>query len=106
MTRRPSILKFEGCYHGHVEALDSAGLEAEGLGGPLAVGASPGAASETLVAIFNDIDSVKSLFAQYPDQIAGVDDQPYGKHGRGGSESHLPIPVGGFVRRPGSLTDF
>ncbi len=76
VTRRPRILKFEGCYHGHVEALDSAGLEAEGLGGPLAVGASPGAASETLVAIFNDIDSVKSLFAQYPDQIAGVIIEP------------------------------
>jgi glutamate-1-semialdehyde 2,1-aminomutase len=76
VTRRPRILKFEGCYHGHVEALDSAGLEAESLGGALAVGASPGAANETLVAIFNDIESVRSLFAQHPDQIAGVIIEP------------------------------
>lgn len=75
-TRRPRILKFEGCYHGHVECLDSVGLEADQLGGPLALGASPGSASETLVATFNNLDSVDELLRSHPDQVAAVIVEP------------------------------
>ncbi|CAN0361749.1 unnamed protein product, partial [Phaeothamnion confervicola] len=76
VTRRPRIMKFEGGYHGHVECLDSAGAEAEELGGPLALGASPGAAAETLVATYNDLASVEQLFSQYPGEIAAVIVEP------------------------------
>lgn len=72
VTRRPRIMKFEGCYHGHVECLDSVGIEAEENGGPLALGASPGAAAETVVADFNDLEKVKALFEQYPGEIAAA----------------------------------
>lgn len=72
VTRRPRILKFEGCYHGHVECLDSVGLEAEELGGALALGASPGSAAETLIAEFNNLESVARLLETHPDQVAAV----------------------------------
>ena len=60
-TGRSRILKFEGNYHGHVECLDAAGEEARELGGPLALGASPALAAETLVARTNDLASVEAL---------------------------------------------
>jgi glutamate-1-semialdehyde 2,1-aminomutase len=76
VTRRARILKFEGGYHGHVECLDSAGAEAEEMGGPLALGASPGAAHETLVATYNDLASVRALFSKYPREIAAIIVEP------------------------------
>lgn len=75
-TGRPRIVKFEGCYHGHVECLDSVGLEADELGGPLALGASPGSAAETLVAHFNDLASVRSLLEIHHRQVAAVIIEP------------------------------
>ena len=72
VTRRPRIMKFEGCYHGHVECLDAAGIEAQENGGPLALGASPGAVAETVIADFNDLQSVSDLFAKYPGEIAAA----------------------------------
>jgi glutamate-1-semialdehyde 2,1-aminomutase len=71
-TGRARILKFAGCYHGHVECLDASGEEADLAGGPLALGASPGAAGETLVAIFNDLASVERIFAQHASELAAV----------------------------------
>ncbi len=70
------ILKFEGCYHGHVECLDSVGLEADELGGPLALGASPGSAAETLVADFNDLTSVLRLLEAHGHEVAAVIIEP------------------------------
>lgn len=60
-TARSRIVKFEGNYHGHVECLDAAGQEAEDLGGPLALGASPALAAETLIARYNDLASLEGL---------------------------------------------
>jgi glutamate-1-semialdehyde 2,1-aminomutase len=60
-TGRSRILKFEGNYHGHVECLDAAGQEADDLGGPLKLGASPALAAETLIARYNDLNSVEAL---------------------------------------------
>lgn len=71
-TGRARILKFEGCYHGHVECLDASGEEAERAGGPLALGASPGAARETLVATFNDLASVERIFERHAGELAAV----------------------------------
>lgn len=69
VRRRPGILKFEGCYHGHVECLDAAGLEAEEAGGPLALGASPGAVAETRIARYNDLSSVEEAL---DDDVAAI----------------------------------
>ncbi len=71
-TGRARILKFEGCYHGHVECLDASGEEAARAGGPLALGASPGAAGETLVATFQDLASVEEVFAAHAGSLAAV----------------------------------
>lgn len=75
-TRRARILKFEGCYHGHVECLDAVGLEAEANGGALALGASPGSAGETLVADFNSLESVEKLLRQHFREVAAVIVEP------------------------------
>lgn len=71
-TGRPKIVKFEGCYHGHVAPLDAAGLEAEEAGGPVALGTTPAVVADTLLATFGDLDSVRTLFEQNPEQIACV----------------------------------
>ncbi len=71
-TGRPKIVKFEGCYHGHVAPLDAAGIEAEEAGGPVALGTTPAVVADTLLATFGDLDSVRQLFEQNPDQIACV----------------------------------
>lgn len=75
-TRKARILKFEGCYHGHVECLDSVGVEAEELGGPLALGASPGSAAETLLAVFNDLESARTVLQAHHREVAAVIVEP------------------------------
>ncbi|MBN9418921.1 MAG: glutamate-1-semialdehyde 2,1-aminomutase [Candidatus Eremiobacteraeota bacterium] len=75
-TGKARIVKFEGCYHGHVECLDSVGIEAEELGGPLALGASPGSAAETLIATFNDLASVRTILQAHHQEVAAVIIEP------------------------------
>ena len=97
--RRPRILKFEGCYHGHVECLDAAGLEADLAGGPLPLGASPGAAAETLIARFNDVDSAARLLSEHPGEVAAILVEPVT-----GSMGVIP-PEPGFLEGLRELCD-
>ncbi len=76
-TKRNKLVKFEGCYHGHADhLLIKAGSGALTFGVPSSPGVPESIASETLTATYNDLESVKNLFTQYPDQIAAVIVEP------------------------------
>jgi glutamate-1-semialdehyde 2,1-aminomutase len=71
------MIKFRGGYHGHADAfLVEAGSGAATLGVPSSPGVTEGAARDTLVAEFNDLDSVRALFEKDPDGIAAVFVEP------------------------------
>lgn len=72
-TGRNKIIKFDGCYHGHADyLLVKAGSGAATLGAPDSAGVPESFAKETLIARFNDINSVKTLLEQYSNEIACV----------------------------------
>ena len=76
-TKKNKIIKFEGCYHGHADhLLIKAGSGALTFGEPSSPGVPENIASETLVAQYNDIDSVKKLIANC-DDIAAVIIEPF-----------------------------
>jgi len=76
-TGRHKIVKFEGCYHGHSDALlVQAGSGVATLGLPDSPGVTPGATADTLSVRYNDLDAVQSLFLVYPEQIAAVIVEP------------------------------
>ncbi len=77
-TRRSKIIKFEGCYHGHVDSLlVKAGSGALTLGHPDSAGIPDGFAAETIVLPYNDLVAVEAAFEAHPDQIAGIIVEPY-----------------------------
>jgi glutamate-1-semialdehyde 2,1-aminomutase len=77
VTNRSGIVKFEGCYHGHGDSfLIKAGSGALTLGVPDSPGVPPGSAADTLVARYNDLDSVQALFEANPDRIAAIIVEP------------------------------
>ena len=72
-TGKEKIIKFEGCYHGHADFfLIKAGSGALTLGVPTSPGVTKGNAADTLIADFNDIDSVKKLIHANRKEIAAV----------------------------------
>jgi glutamate-1-semialdehyde 2,1-aminomutase len=76
-TKRDRIIKFQGCYHGHADAfLVQAGSGALTFGLPDSPGVTRGASADTLIASYNDLDSVHSLFAANKDGIAAVIVEP------------------------------
>ncbi len=76
-TGREKIVKFAGCYHGHGDMLlVQAGSGVATLGLPDSPGVPPGATRDTLVATYNDLDSVRALFDAHGDEIAGVIVEP------------------------------
>nr|WP_241747951.1 glutamate-1-semialdehyde 2,1-aminomutase [Microbacterium aquimaris] len=75
VTGRKYLLKFQGCFHGWHDAVArnvASSAEKAYTRDPLSAGILDDALDSTLVAEFNDLDSVKELFAAYPDQIAAV----------------------------------
>ena len=76
-TKRNKIVKFAGCYHGHSDAmLVKAGSGVMTAGIPDSAGVPAGCTEDTMTAVYNDIDSVKAIFDQYPEQIAAVIVEP------------------------------
>ncbi|UKO98686.1 glutamate-1-semialdehyde 2,1-aminomutase [Nostoc sp. UHCC 0870] len=72
-TNREKVIKFEGCYHGHADMfLVKAGSGVATLGLPDSPGVPKSATVSTLTAPYNDLEAVKALFEQNPDQISGV----------------------------------
>jgi len=72
-TGREKVIKFEGCYHGHADMfLVKAGSGVATLGLPDSPGVPKSVTSNTLTAPYNDLEAVKQLFAENPDQISGV----------------------------------
>ena len=77
VTGRDCIVKFEGCYHGHADALlVKAGSGALTMGVPSSAGVPAGCTASTLVARYNDLDSVRALFAERGEEIAAVIVEP------------------------------
>ncbi len=99
-TGRNHILKFEGCYHGHSDALlVKAGSGALTFGVPSSPGVPAAFAALTLNAIYNDLDSVAAAFAAKPDDIACVIVEPVA-----GNMNCVP-PAPGFLEGLRALCD-
>jgi glutamate-1-semialdehyde 2,1-aminomutase len=91
-TNRNLIVKFEGCYHGHADPfLVKAGSGALTLGAPTSPGVPGTTSADTLVADYNDLDSVGRLFDRHPQSIAAVIVEPIA-----GNMGVVP-PAAGFL---------
>lgn len=99
-TGKDLIIKFEGCYHGHGDAfLIAAGSGATSFGVPDSPGVTANTAKDTLIAKYNDIESVKNLFVSNSGNIAAVIIEPIA-----GNMGVIP-PEHGFLQALRKLTE-
>jgi glutamate-1-semialdehyde 2,1-aminomutase len=76
-TGRDTLVKFEGCYHGHSDSLlVKAGSGMLTFGNPSSAGVPADLAQHTLVLDYNDADTLHDVFANHGDRIAGVIVEP------------------------------
>jgi glutamate-1-semialdehyde 2,1-aminomutase len=76
-TGRAKFIKFEGCYHGHTDALlVKAGSGLATFGHPTSAGVTPGAAADTVVLEYNNVEQLEEAFAQYGPELACVIVEP------------------------------
>jgi glutamate-1-semialdehyde 2,1-aminomutase len=99
-TGREKIIKFAGCYHGHSDAfLIQAGSGAVTFGAPNSPGVTQGTARDTLLAEYNNLQSVARHFDQHPEQIAAIIIEPVA-----GNMGCIP-PQPGFLEGLRALCD-
>ena len=99
-TRRDRVIKFAGCYHGHVDALlASAGSGVMTLGIPSTPGVPEGVTADTIVCGFNDVDGVAAACARYGEGLAAIVVEPIA-----GNMGCVP-PVPGFLEALRMLAD-
>ncbi len=99
-TGRDYIIKFEGCYHGHADyLLVKAGSGATTFGHPSSPGVPKSFTSKTLLAKYNDLDSVKKLFNKYGDKIAAIILEPVA------GNMGVVTPQKGFLKGLRSITN-
>ena len=99
-TGKNKLVKFEGCYHGHADSLlVKAGSGALTLGVPSSPGVPADVAQHTLTVEFNNLDSVKAIFAECGDDIACIIVEPVA-----GNMNCIP-PVDGFLEGLRAICD-
>ncbi len=99
-TGRDKIIKFAGCYHGHSDSfLIAAGSGAVTFGVPNSPGVTEGTAKDTLLAIYNNIESVSDLIAGNEGQISAIIIEPVA-----GNMGCIP-PLAGFLESLRELCD-
>lgn len=100
VTGREKVIKFEGNYHGHADSfLIKAGSGALTLGSPSSPGVTRGTAGDTLVADYNDLESVEALLKENQDEVAAVIVEPVA-----GNMGCIP-PAEGFLEGLRALCD-
>ncbi len=99
-TGRSGIVKFPGCYHGHVDSLlVAAGSGAATFGVPDSAGVPPAFAEATLLAPYNDLGAVEGIMSEHGGDIAGILVEPIA-----GNMGYVE-PVEGFLKGLRSLCD-
>ncbi|KAA0213516.1 glutamate-1-semialdehyde-2,1-aminomutase [bacterium] len=98
-THRSKIVKFAGCYHGHVDSLlVAAGSGALTFGSPDSGGVTPAVAQDTIVLPYNDVDAVERAFAQWGAEIACTILEPVA------GNMGVVLPVRGFLESVAAIT--
>ncbi len=108
VTAREHIIKFEGCYHGHSDfLLVKSGSGATTFGNPSSAGVPKSFVNRTLLARYNDIDSVRKLFDKHPGKFAGVVIEPVaGNMGVVKPEKNFLRKLRSICRKHGTLLIF
>lgn len=98
-TGRNKVVKFAGCYHGHVDSLlVNAGSGALTHGNPSSAGVSESTAAETIVLPYNDVSAIERCFAEHGDDIAATILEPItGNMG-------VIMPVRGYLESVAAIT--
>ena len=99
-TGKDKIIKFAGCYHGHTDAmLVSAGSGVMTSGVPDSAGVPAGCTQDTMIAVYNDLESVEELLTESKDQVAAVIVEPVG------ANMGVVPPADGFLQGLRTLCD-
>jgi len=99
-TKKDKIIKFSGCYHGHSDSfLIEAGSGVVTFGTPNSPGVTKGTAKDTLIAPYNDLDYVKTLFQNNKNEIAGIIIEPVA------GNMGCITPMNGFIEGLRKLCD-